>query len=251
MKLKQELKQEPKQAANHPQVSPDLAAILARRRDALNELFARARLFYPRLQDETWFVSNFVNQAEELLRSIHANDESHASRRDAVDDLIQSLFEQTLALCGKNYLPSSARGGARLPEFPELWRRMLAAAPELALAAPDRHMASIANALARVLQNGNVDAAALCTEWLAFAKERRRISIDVFERAGCVIAWRHGMALFRSAALSAADALCQSDPDAACASLGLSAAELQNAAKQVPALIKALAANPWRTPPTP
>ncbi len=229
-------------------MSPDLAAILARRRDALNGLFARARLLYPRLQDESWFVSSFSYQAEELLRAIQANDEMHRPGQDAVDELIQALFEQTLVLCGKNYLANSATGGARLPEFPELWRRMLTAAPQLALAAPGRHLASIANALTRALQTENVDAAAFCTEWLAFAKPRRRISIDVFEQAGCVIAWRHGMALFRSAALSAAAALCRKDPVAACASLGLNAAEIQDAAEQTPALIEALAANPWRTP---
>jgi hypothetical protein len=210
-------------------VSPALAAFLAEQRSELNALFAQARHENRDLEPEA-FSAFLAATVDPLVAAVHGLD------RALVADVGRAAYEVGLELVGRRL----AGPGARTPWLDAGLRRLLPPLARLASRAPARVLASLANALHQIgtTPGARVDAWVDALEALGPACP----DADVLLRLGQVLAWRAGLAQYRSGALAVARALPEE--------LARRALELP-AGADVRGAIERLDSDPWFAPGAP
>ncbi len=190
-------------------LSEAFAAVLRSGRDNFNARFAHAKRQYPSL-DAGSFSDFLVTTVDPVVRAVAA------VRPECSAEVAVEAYDVALALAGQRLASSSGRAS----EIAEGWRRLATAAPTLFVQEPRRMLASVSNALHTLATPHGCRP----MQWISEMERLSGIaaSPDEFLRAGQVVAWRCGLAHFRTGALEVADTLA---PALALGALGASATE--------------------------
>lgn len=211
-------------------VAPDsaLGRALDARRESINGRVALARRAHPRL--EPGVVLDFI---AETLPPIC--DAVAALAPERAGEIVERLLDVALPLLGRDLMGR----GARTPLLNWGWEALLPAWPALLLEDPVRLTRAISNAL----YNLGSQSGARPLVWIEGMERIGATAGGVGEllEAGQLLAWRCGMAQYRSSALGLARRL---SPAQVGAALGL---PLASAAARDAALDR-LAADPWDDP---
>jgi hypothetical protein len=183
--------------------------VLRSERDALNAAFAAARRQFPALAEDA-FKSFLIERVAPLAGFA----ERHA--RERVAPVVLAAYEVGLELVGQNL----AGPGARHPAVDHLFQLVLPACMGLVSRHPLAIMAALSNAAHHLASTSGARAGFWIDELARTGP--RAAEIDELLALGQVLAWRAGLAHFRSGALAA----CSRLPEPlARAALGLDAAQ--------------------------
>jgi len=207
-------------------VSETLAAVLRSGRETFNSQFAQARRQYPAL-DVVSFSAFLVAVVDPLVRAVAQ------MRPEQVAEVTMHAYETGLTLAGQRLVGS----GARYPEISDGLCRIGVAAPTLFAEAPGVMLASVSNALHTLASTPGGRAA----EWIEEMVRLANVATGSAEflRAGQIVAWRSGLAHYRTGALSVGDTLPEK--------VALAAIGANNGATWT-GVRDRLAADPWHTP---
>jgi len=199
-----------------------LAGALERNRSRFNARFQAAQSLKRGLDPQV-FSAHLRTHVAPLVDAVSAR---HPDRVDAVAD---ALYEVSLELLSHDCIGGSARS----PSFTAVWEQLLPRLPDFLAAQPHEVAAALVNAAYNLSQ----EPSARPDEWIAAMAEHGGACSDVPQLldAGKVLAWRHGMAHYREAALQILTGLPES---LVCGILG--ASKQQTAGRLLAAL-----ANPW------
>jgi hypothetical protein len=201
-------------------------AVLRSARRELNARFAEARHAYPAL-DADAFTAFLASSADPLVRAVAA------ARPERAGETARVAYELGLELVGQRLAGPRARSAW----IESAWTRVLCPAAALVAAEPQRMLGAVSNAV------HNLDAApdARPGAWIEALEELAPgvADADTFLALGQVLAWRSGLAHYRSGALDVADRL----P----ASLALAAVGAAPA-NAWPTVRDRLRADPWYVP---
>lgn len=175
-------------------ISEVFASVLRSGRESFNAQFALARRQYPAL-DAGEFSDFLATCVDPLLGAVQA------VRPECVPDVAVHAYETGLALAGQRL----AGPGARHPEITAGWQRLGQAAAALIAEAPGRMLASVSNALHRLATTPGARPAQWLSEMELLAASAG--TAENFLRMGQIVAWRSGLAHFRSGALAVAETL--------------------------------------------
>ena len=177
-------------------ISPALASVLRSGRAELNARFTAARHLYPQLDGEA-FMQFLQTAVDELAQA------TERVRADRLGDVVMAAYDAALELAGQNL----AGPGSRQPAIEETWRRVLPKAAPLVANEPARVLAAVCNAIHQLASTPGARPA----QWIEIMETLTPECADVetFLKLGQVVGWRAGLAHFRKAALTAADALAE------------------------------------------
>jgi hypothetical protein len=206
------------------------AQALLAQRDRRNSQFAAAHRRYPHLEADAF--SQYLRDT--LAPIVNAVAEIAPAETARVTEV---LYELSLELLGQELLGPAARDPALTP----WWRRLLTALAGHIARAPQLLVAALTNALLNIAQTPE----ARPGEWVGTLTELVPLCPDpaTLLAAGQVLAWRAGLAHYRSGAL----ALCRTLPPAlAAATLGLPPAAAEPAT--LAAVVERLGRDCWLAP---
>jgi len=207
-------------------ISAPFAQVLAAGRRQFNARVDEARRRSPAF-DAAGFAAFLRQQVDGVVTAAHAAD---AARTTAV---ALAAYDIALALC----LHGLAGPAARAPLLNDTWSQLLPRLGARVAERPQEVLGALSNAAVHL---GGVDGAR-GAQWLALMVQLAPAAASVAQLfdLGQVLAWRAGLAHYRTGALQAADRL----PAALqAAALGMPAGG------DLPALRAALAADPWASP---
>ncbi len=211
-------------------ITGPLAEALKRGRERFNTKFAYARHTYPALD-----AAVFADHLRFVVQPIATA--AHAARADKIDEAVDALYDLSLELVGKGLLGEQTRYPAMLRGWTDLF-------PSLAhLLANDARR--FAGAVTNALYNLSVTPSARPTFWIDVMKDIGSGCSDVesFLEAGKAVAWRSGMAHYRTGALEACLNL-----DAQIARLALAIPDTNTVA--IETIVERLRRDPWLSPAT-
>lgn len=164
--------------------------LLARQREAINALFFQARQYSHQLQPET--VYRFLT---DTLQPVVLAAAPHLPA-DELDQLALKLTVLALDLIGKQLLDPA--GPFALIET--AWRRLFAAHPQLLAESPRRAIAALSNALVHLCLHPGARPAI----WVSELERLGGACPDLarYLKLGQILAWRVGLAQYRSGALA-------------------------------------------------
>ena len=208
--------------------TPTFKKIHEEKRGRMNAQFAEARLANPALDGAA-----VLECLETTIAP--AVDAVAAVRAERADPALEALYPLALALLGQDLLGAHTRD----PLIGEGWRALLPVAARQLAEAPETVAGALTNALFNLSRTPGVRG----REWIANLSELapRCAEMATLLKVGQVLAWRAGLAQYRTGAL----ALCaQLDPTLARAALGVPAGSRLDMA----AILKQLADDPWLNP---
>lgn len=211
--------------AEHAIIAGPFAEILKNRRDDFNTRFEAARRANPALLPET-ILASIAEVARPIAEAVVA------VRPDRAAIVASSIYDLLLRLAASGLLGP----GARYPDLTTGLVQVSQAAPTLTAQHPDRMLRAGVNAICTLSSYAGVRV----QDWIAAMARIAPSCSDVedFLQAGQIIAWRSGMAHFRSGALR----LCRTmNPALVLRCLGIPADD----PARLPARLSQLEANPW------
>ena len=217
-------------------ISQVFAKVLEGNRAQFNAQFAEARWRNASLDGDAFlaFLGSGVAPVVEAVARVAP---------ERVEAVVQALYPLALDLFGKELVGSRARA----PLIAEGWRVLGPAMGRQVAAEPERVMGALTNALYNLSQTPG----ARGREWLSgmLALAPQCADVAMLLRVGQVLAWRAGLAHYRTGAL----ALCaQLPPALARAALGVSNALTPPDARiGLDELLARVTADPWLDPATP
>ena len=179
-----------------PSLSPALTSILRERRHAYNYRWSEARSRFPHLTSED-AASFFVNDLAPLIDALAAS----AVQADQLELLCDIAVEVGSRATGLRLLGVNASQ----PWVTELWRSTFPALAHLIIADPLAVITELSHATAQFSAHG----ASRPQQWLRLltALGPQAADLEQLRLLGKVIAWRSGLAHYRTGALAAADRL--------------------------------------------
>lgn len=218
-------------AAHSKLTFPPLIAFLQDRREALNAIFHRHRLQFPRLEDRLG-MELITSLLEPVWQAVDGQ-----APEGLVMQAVQVWYDLGLELAGKGFCP----GGHVTGLWPALVR-LARVFPLLVVRHPRPVLTGLANALWQMQQQGPT----VSERWLGIMETLagQELDLPLWMQAGMVAAWRCGMAHLRKPALDAAAKL---SPRVGAGCLRLNR-EVEQA--QWVELINAMTIDPWYDPET-
>lgn len=209
-------------------ITGPLAEALRRGRERFNTKFAYARHAYPSLD-----AAVFADHLRLIVQPIATA--THAVYAEKTDDIVDALYDLSLELMGKGLFGEQTRYPAILRGWTELF-------PSLThLLAGDARR--FAGAVTNALYNLSITPNARPTFWIDAMKEIGAGCRDVesFLEAGKAVAWRCGMAHYRTGALEACLNL-----EAHIARAALAIPDMNTVAIEI--IVDRLKRDPWLSP---
>lgn len=201
------------------------STVLRNGRDEFNGRFAQARRLQPTLDGDAF--GQFLETGVDPLINLVA-----AEKPEAVVDVVTAAYSVALELVGQRLAGPSARHAV----INEGWALLLPAAAVLVAEDPARILSAVSNALHQLATTPG----ARPEQWRDELEKLlpKVTNVEQFLQLGQVLAWRAGLAHFRSGALAVLDGM----PEA------LALAALGKPDGLWPELRARLAADPWSEP---
>lgn len=214
--------------------TPIFAAILKQDRPRFNAKFNAAKANAPAI-DGAAFLAHLSARVAPLVEAIHERFPHRAS--SAADE----LYDLSLTLFSKNILGALPR----VPPVAAAWEELFPSLVHAMGKEPKRIGGAICNALVQLHEAPGARAGQWMEEMKSLASQFFEESDDgeAFLSAGKIVAWRCGLAHFRSGALQTARELAQKNEPLARAALGL-----KGSSSSLESVIEDAVQNPWWTP---